>query len=141
MNDYGKLSISRRERNCLIPTSVGLGFRLRKSLRRLAYQSGRCGVVRPKVPSRADAERSGRNGTWYFRREVIEEWWAGKIFGYKQASEFSGYSVESLRRMVERGEISVRKMSWNRVAFDPVKLEVELEEYIRKHWIPARTPL
>jgi hypothetical protein len=85
-------------------------------------------------------QRSGRNGIWYFRREVIEEWWAGKIFGYKQASEFSGYPVTSLKRMVERGEISVRKMSWNRVAFDPEKLEVELEDYIRKHWVPPRTP-
>lgn len=110
-----------------VASAIGVSER---TLRRYAIQG--------RVPG--GRQRSGRNGTWYFRREVIEEWRAGKIFGYEAASEFSGYSIARLKQMVERGEISVRKMSWNRVAFDPVKLEVELKDYIRKHWIPARTP-
>jgi Helix-turn-helix domain len=95
-------------------------------------------AVEGRVPG--GRQRSGRNGTWYFRREVIEEWWAGKIFGYAAASAFSGYSIARLKQMIERGEISARKMSWNRVAFDPVRLGAELDDYIEKHWIPARPP-
>jgi hypothetical protein len=71
---------------------------------------------------------------------VIEEWRAGKIFGYEAASKLSGYPIARLKQMVERGEISVHKMSWNRVAFDPVRLKVELDDHIAKHWIPAKTP-
>jgi hypothetical protein len=100
-----------------------------RTLRRYAIQG--------RVPG--GRQRSRRNGTWYFRCEVIEEWWAGEIFGYEAASKFSGYSVARLQRMVEHGEISVRKMTWNRVAFDPKKLKVDLEDYMRKHWVPART--
>lgn len=107
-----------------VASALGISER---TLRRYAIQG--------RVPG--GRQRSGRNGTWYFRREVIEEWRAGKIFGYEAASKFSGYSVSSLKRMVECGEISVRKMTWNRVAFDPEKLEGELDDYIEKHWIPA----
>jgi hypothetical protein len=53
--------------------------------------------------------------------------------GYKEAAEFSGITWRQLQRLVRQRQISVTRISKNRVSFDPV----ELEEFRKKRTIRA----